>query len=84
MSILQMAESGILNEVKQIAIELHFPLGAPQENTMLLALRKLYEVGFRIVMRDRNIYVLKKLEQFKYPVTLLYEITLINLKYMNI
>lgn len=88
-----MAESGILSEVKQIAIELHFPLRGLMKpegwrskatNVPLLALRRLYEVGFRIVMRDRNIYVLRKLKQFKYDVTLCYEITLVNIKYMDI
>ena len=91
-SILQMAESGILNQVKQIAVELHFPLRGlvkpkgwrdQATNIPLLALRRLYEVGFRIVMRDRNIYALRKLKQFKYNVTLYYEITLVNLNFTD-
>ena len=89
-SIPQMIESGALDDVKQIAIELHFPFLRQIEdikwrtedtNMPLYALRKLYQAGFRIVMRERNIcrHCVQQMPHFKYPLTHLYEVTLINI-----
>ena len=84
-----MVESGALNDVKQMAIELHFPdLKADSDfqwrdehtNIPLFALRKLYEAGFRLVMRERNTCCPKTVFGFKNKITLLYEVTLINTK----
>ena len=91
-SIPRMIESGALDDVKQIAIELHFPYRRQIEdikwrtedtNLPLYALRKLYQTGFRIVMRERNLCksCVHQMPHFKYPLTLLYEITLINMKF---
>lgn len=90
-AIKQMISSGALDNVKQIAVEIHFPNRVIKDdlewrdmmtNIPLSSLRLLYEAGFRICMRDRNTYTIRTLPYFKYPLTLLYEITLIQLKYM--
>ena len=86
-SILQMLKSGALDDVKQIAIETHFSQtgygkktywGNVRPNISLRALRQLFEAGFRIVMRERNLWGLQKWPPFKYPITNVYEITLIR------
>ena len=85
-----MTESGALDDVKQIAIELHFPFRKEIEdikwrtedtNMPLYALRKLYQAGFRIVMRERNLcrHCVKRMPYLKYPLLYVYEVTLINL-----
>ena len=82
-----MVESGALDDVKQLAIELHFPLLKANKNIQwrgkhtnmpLFALRKLYEAGFRLVMRERNTCCPKEVLGFKNKISLLYEVTLIK------
>lgn len=85
----QMIDSGAADDIKQMAVELHFPERAKDKpknwrdeetNMHLFCLRRIYEAGYRLVMRDRNIYNIRKLSQFKYPITLLYEVTLVKEK----
>ena len=86
-----MVLSEVLSNVKQIAMEIHYPMRLRKNdkswrddrtNIPLTTLRLLYEAGFRICMRDRNIWNIKKDIPFiKHPQTLLYEVTLVNLKY---
>ena len=71
-----MLESGVIHSVKQIAIELHFG----NDKTQLAILRRLYEAGFRIVMRDRNILNLYVHPAYKQKITNLYELTLLRWK----
>ncbi|KAH3723873.1 hypothetical protein DPMN_049669 [Dreissena polymorpha] len=54
-SMLQMIPAGDLDDVRQFAVETHFMHGAIPGNLQLSALRQLYDRGFRIFMRDRNI-----------------------------
>ena len=87
LTIPQMIKSGALDDVRQIAIETHFsrtgysrPVlwGNVPANKQLSVLRQLYEEGFRIVMRERNLWSLQKWPPFKYPLTNVYEITLLR------
>ena len=83
-----MVKSGTLANVKQIAIETHFSRhsgksGQPfwgniPSDRQLACLRMLFEAGFRIIMRERNLYSLQKWPQFKDMLTNVYEISLLN------
>ena len=73
-----MIKSGALDDVKQIPIEIHFSRMAGRPSVFwgdvhpkdqLSALRQLYEAGFRIFMRERNLYGKKIWPPFKYPLT---------------
>ena len=91
-AVIQMVQSGVLRHVKQIAMEFHFPMRLNsidnkwrdgRTNIPLTTLRLLFEAGFRICMRDRNIKMIRQDIPFiKHPQTLLYDVTLVNLKYM--
>ena len=74
----EMIQSGVLASVKQIAIEIHYESGKVPAKTQLSVLRRLYEAGFRIVMRDRNVYNVIKHSAYKYGLIKLYELTLLN------
>lgn len=86
----QMVKSGTLASVKQIALETHFSRkknkpeqpfwGNIPSDRQLASLRMLFEVGFRIFMRERNLYGLTKLPPFKNMLTNVYEISLVNLQ----
>ncbi|KAH3710621.1 probable methyltransferase-like protein 24 [Dreissena polymorpha] len=79
-ALLQMLKTGALKDVKQIAMETHFldKGNFPEEgNAQLSALRDLYNAGFRIFMRDRNIVGSKNLKG-DWSMTDLNEISLIN------
>ena len=89
-----MIESGALRDVKQMAVELHFPLRSKDKpdgwrdndtNIQLSCLRQLYDAGFRIVMKDRNVFGgnVVKWPQFRHPLSVLYEVTILNMKYRN-
>lgn len=87
----QMMKSGTLADVKQIALETHFSRRLKQpgqpfwgnvpSDKQLACLRMLYEVGFRIFMRERNLYGLTKWPPFKNMLTNVYEISLLNLQH---
>ena len=83
----QMLKSGVLDQVKQLSIEIHFSrrgYGKPDfwgnvhSSKQLSQLRQLYEAGFRIVMRERNLWSLQKWLPFKYLLTNVNEITLLR------
>ena len=74
----EMIQSGVLASVKQIAIEIHYESKKVPAKTELSVLRRLYEAGFRIVMRDRNVYNVIKHPTYKYGLIKLYELTLLN------
>ena len=74
----EMLQSGVLDSVNQIAIEIHYKHGKVPAKTQLSILRRLYEAGFRIVMRDRNIAQVKSHPAYKYGLIILYELTLVN------
>ncbi|KAL3869042.1 hypothetical protein ACJMK2_041785 [Sinanodonta woodiana] len=54
-SFLEMARSGELKHVRQICVELH-SWAKETINEQITAMRTLYEHGFRIFMRERNLY----------------------------
>ena len=82
-----MHKSGVLNQVKQLSIETHFSMiglgnktywGHVHPSKQLSQLRQLYEAGFRIIMRERNLWSLQKWLPFKYLLTNVNEITLLH------
>ena len=82
-----MVTSGALDNVKQIAIEIHFSKqrygqqetwGQVPAYKQLSQLRQLYEAGFRIVMRERNLYSAHTWVSYKHEITTVNEITLIH------
>ncbi|XP_052244609.1 probable methyltransferase-like protein 24 [Dreissena polymorpha] len=75
-SMLQMIPAGDLDDVRQFAVETHFMHGKIPGNLQLSALRQLYDRGFRIFMRDRNI-----IAGIEGSMTKLNEISLINVLY---
>lgn len=88
-SLLQMVPAGSLRNVKQIAMETHFLSKHPHlsemfgndqipGNMQLSALRQLYEAGFRIFMRERNLVLHQKWPGLTRPITNLNEISLIQ------
>ena len=86
-AITQMHRSGVLNQVKQLSIETHFSMirygqptywGHVHPSKQLSQLRQLYEAGFRIIMRERNLRSLQRWLPFKYPLTNVNEITLLH------
>ncbi|KAH3810184.1 hypothetical protein DPMN_138573 [Dreissena polymorpha] len=84
-----MVPAGSLRNVKQIAMETHFLSKHPHlsemfgndqipGNMQLSALRQLYEAGFRIFMRERNLVLHQKWPGLTRPITNLNEISLIQ------
>ena len=72
-SMVQMIHAGDLDDVRQVSMETHFGYGGVKEHFQLSALRQLYDTGFRIFMRERNI-----LAGVEGSVTTLNEISLIK------
>ena len=73
-----MIASGVLKRVKQICVELHFS-GRERE---LDVLRQLYDAGFRIFMRDRNLVGIRNINGIG-KMTPLMEISLVNEEYSS-
>ncbi|XP_052788589.1 probable methyltransferase-like protein 24 [Mya arenaria] len=87
-SIQQMVSSGALYDVKQISIETHYntvkpggqlwgshPIPAADQ---LYCLRLLYDKGFRIFMRERNLHSKMRWPGFNNSITIVNEISLIK------
>ncbi|KAH3796755.1 hypothetical protein DPMN_150326 [Dreissena polymorpha] len=84
-SIPQMIATRSLDDIQQIAMETHFYApGIGSENVpgrrQLPVLRELYDAGFRIFMRDRNLVSARRIDEKvnKKYVTALNEISLIK------
>ena len=85
----QMISSGALDDVKQISMETHFSRerpnvpkywGSTRPDLHLRSLRQLYEFGFRIFIRERNLWSHFKWPTFNDYITNVNEISLIKPK----
>jgi len=86
----QMFKTGTLQRAKQLSIEVHYgPMnpgmpnwGGVSSRDQLKVLRGLYNEGFRIFMRERNLYSLGPFESdYNNQYTNVNELSLVNLKY---
>ena len=86
-SIPQMISSGALDDVKQISMETHFLKERPHSATyyggvmpsvQLRCLRQLYEFGYRIFMRERNMWSYIMWPTFNHYITHVNEISVIK------
>ncbi|XP_052809233.1 uncharacterized protein LOC128237688 [Mya arenaria] len=83
-TIQQMVSSGALNDVKQISMETHYMPGGKGNHSLSAAeqlyfLRQLYDNGFRIYMRERNLCCTKLWPGFNHNISTVNEISLIKL-----
>ncbi|XP_053390598.1 probable methyltransferase-like protein 24 [Mercenaria mercenaria] len=77
----EMLESGVLERVKQLSIEIHYDKA--RGNHQLKTLRKLYEAGFRIFMHEHNPKGTRHLREPFLVMANFNEISMINIKWSN-
>ena len=55
-SISQMIDTGDIYRVKQLQVELHFPIRGQNFTYQIEVLKKLYDSGFKVFNRERNVF----------------------------
>lgn len=78
---LEMIQSGVLKDVKQICVEIHLGRDMARKLTIL---RQLYEQGFHIFMHEHNLFSVTPSKYLKRAITLANEISLINVNWKEV